>query len=37
MRNANGASLLLETLLDEGVTHLFGTRARRSFPSWTRS
>ena len=32
MRNANGASLLLETLLDEGVTHLFGNPGTTELP-----
>ena len=32
MRNANGAGLLLETLLDEGVTHLFGNPGTTELP-----
>ena len=32
MRNANGAALLLETLLDEGVTHLFGNPGTTELP-----
>ncbi len=32
MRNANGACLLLETLLDEGVTHLFGNPGTTELP-----
>ena len=32
MRNANGASLLLETLLDEGITHLFGNPGTTELP-----
>ena len=32
MRNTNGAGLLLETLLDEGVTHLFGNPGTTELP-----
>ncbi|MCE2454165.1 MAG: thiamine pyrophosphate-binding protein, partial [Nitrospinae bacterium] len=32
MRNENGAGLLLETLLDEGVTHLFGNPGTTELP-----
>ena len=32
MRNENGASLFLETLLDEGVTHLFGNPGTTELP-----
>ena len=37
MRNANGASLLLETLLDEGVTHLFGNPGTTELPPHGRA
>ena len=32
MRNENGASLFLETLLDEGITHLFGNPGTTELP-----
>ena len=32
MRNKNGASLFLETLLDEGITHLFGNPGTTELP-----